>query len=116
MTEKLPEYRKQLEEIDSQLSSEAVLSDMKQYKALMRYDGVELEFEPDALGAIADKAIEMKIGARGLRSVMEKIMTDIMYAVPSDPTIEKVVVTADCVRGGTEPLVIHGQPSDAIVS
>ena len=88
----------------------------KQYKALMRYDGVELEFEPDALGAIADKAIEMKIGARGLRSVMEKTMTDIMYTVPSDTTIEKVVVTADCVRGGTEPLVIHGQPSDAIVS
>ena len=88
----------------------------KQYKALMRYDGVELEFEPDALGAIADKAIEMKIGARGLRSVMEKTMTDIMYMVPSDPTIEKVVVTADCVRGETEPLVIHGQPSDAIVS
>ena len=88
----------------------------KQYKALMRYDGVELEFEPDALGAIADKAIEMKIGARGLRSVMEKTMTDIMYTVPSDPTIEKVVVTADCVRGVTEPLVIHGQPSDAIVS
>ena len=88
----------------------------KQYKALMRYDDVELEFELEALGAIADKAIEMKIGARGLRSVMEKLMTDIMYDVPSDPTIEKVVVTADCVRGGTEPLVIHRQQPSAIVS
>ncbi len=88
----------------------------KQYKALMRYDGVELEFEPEALGAIADKAIEMKIGARGLRSVMEKTMTDIMYAVPSDETIEKVVVTADSVRGDSEPLVIHGSRHDAIVS
>ena len=79
----------------------------KQYKVLLNYDGVQLEFEPDALGAIADKAIEMKIGARGLRSVMEQIMTGIMYKVPSDPSIEKVVVTADCVRTGTEPMVIH---------
>ena len=88
----------------------------KQYQALMSYDGVELVFEDEALGAIADKAIEMKIGARGLRSVMEKIMTDIMYTVPSDPTITKVVVTADCVRNSTEPLVIHSQPSGESVS
>ena len=88
----------------------------KQYQALMSYDDVELVFEDEALGAIADKAIEMKIGARGLRSVMEKIMTDIMYTVPSDPTITKVVVTADCVRNSTEPLVIHSQTSDESVS
>ena len=88
----------------------------KQYQALMSYDDVELVFEDEALGAIADKAIEMKIGARGLRSVMEKIMTDIMYTVPSDPTITKVVVTADCVRNSTEPLVIHSQPSGESVS
>ena len=88
----------------------------KQYQALMSYDDVELVFEDEALGAIADKAIEMKIGARGLRSVMEKIMTDIMYTVPSDPTITKVVVTADCVRNSTKPLVIHSQPSDESVS
>ena len=79
----------------------------KQYKTLLSYDGVELEFEDEALGAIADRAIDMQIGARGLRSVMEKLMTDIMYTVPSDPSIEKVVVTADCVKNGTEPLVIH---------
>ena len=88
----------------------------KQYQALMSYDGVELVFEDEALGAIADKAIELKIGARGLRSVMEKIMTDIMYTVPSDPTISKVVVTGDCVRNSTEPLVIHSQPSGESVS
>ena len=88
----------------------------KQYQALMSYDDVELVFEDEALGAIADKAIEMKIGARGLRSVMEKIMTDIMYTVPSDPTITKVVVTADCVRNSTEPLVIHSQTSGESVS
>ena len=88
----------------------------KQYQALMSYDDVELVFEDEALGAIAAKAIEMKIGARGLRSVMEKIMTDIMYTVPSDPTITKVVVTADCVRNSTAPLVIHSQPSGESVS
>ena len=84
----------------------------KQYQVLLGYDGVELEFEPAALDAIADKAIELKIGARGLRSVMEKVMTGIMYSVPSDQTAEKVVVTADCVRNDTNPLVIHRE-SDA---
>ena len=79
----------------------------KQYRALLGYDNVELEFEPDALAAIADKAIEMEIGARGLRSVMEHVMTDIMYSVPSDPTIEKVVITAECVSGEEEPTVIR---------
>lgn len=88
----------------------------KQYKALMSYDGVELEYEDAALEAIADKAIEMRIGARGLRSVMEKLMTDIMFTVPSDKTIEKVVITKDCVVNDTEPLVIHSKKPSAIVS
>lgn len=79
----------------------------KQYKALMSYDGVELEYEPAALEAIADKAIEMKIGARGLRSVMESIMTDIMYGVPSEKDIAKVIVTADCVNSNTSPEIIR---------
>ena len=79
----------------------------KQYKALMSYDGVELEYETDALKAVADKAIEMKIGARGLRSVMESIMTDIMYTVPSEKDIEKIIVTADCVKNNTSPDVIR---------
>ena len=79
----------------------------KQYEALMAYDGVELVYEKDALEAVADKAIEMKIGARGLRSVMEGIMTDIMYTVPSEQDIEKVIVTADCVKNGTGPDVIR---------
>ena len=87
-----------------------------QYKTLLDYDGVQLEFEDDALGAIADRAIEMKIGARGLRSVMEELMTDIMYTVPSDPSNEKVVVTGDCVRIGTEPLVIHRSKAGESVS
>ena len=79
----------------------------KQYKALMSYDGVELDYDSEALEAIADKAIEMKIGARGLRSVMEGIMTDIMYSVPSDKDIEKVIITADCVNNNTSPKVIR---------
>ena len=79
----------------------------KQYKALLSYDGVELEYEQEALEAIADKAIEMKIGARGLRSVMEGVMTDIMYKVPSDATANKVIITADSVKNGSSPVIKH---------
>ena len=79
----------------------------KQYKALMSYDGVDLEYNTDALEAIADKAIEMKIGARGLRSVMEGIMTDIMFSVPSERDVEKVIITADCANNNTSPEVIR---------
>ncbi len=77
----------------------------RQYEALMSYDNVELEFAPGALEAVADRAIEMKIGARGLRSVMEGVMTDIMYTVPSDPSIKKVTITAESVKEGTSPLI-----------
>ena len=79
----------------------------RQYKVLMSYDNVTLEFEEDALGAIADKAIEMEIGARGLRSVLEKIMTEIMYTVPSDRKIEKVVITKACVTGNEQPIILR---------
>ena len=81
----------------------------RQYKALMSYDGVDLEYEPAAHEAIADKAIEMKIGARGLRSVMEGVMTDIMYSVPSDKSAKKVLITEKCVKDGTSPEVIHSE-------
>ena len=79
----------------------------KQYTALLALDNVELIYEPEALEAIADKAIEMEIGARGLRSVMEKAMTKVMYEVPSDPTIRKVIITAECIRNGTEPQMLR---------
>lgn len=75
----------------------------KQYQALMAIDHVELVYEDKALEAIADKAIEMQIGARGLRSVLENTMTKVMYDVPSDPSIRKVVINEDCIRNGTEP-------------
>ncbi len=78
---------------------------VRQYQALLRYDNVDLEFEKPALRAIADKAIEMEIGARGLRSIMEGIMTDVMFEVPSDHSINKVVITEDCVKNGTRPVV-----------
>ena len=80
---------------------------VKQYKELMNYDGVELEFEEAALQSIADEAIDKKIGARGLRSVMESIMTLVMYEVPSDPGIRKVIITEDCVKNGTDPEIVR---------
>ena len=85
----------------------------RQYQALMSYDGVELEYEPEALEAIADKAIAMKIGARGLRSVIEGVMTDIMFRIPSDKTATKVLVTAQCVKDGTSPTVLHAADAPA---
>ena len=79
----------------------------KQYQKLISYDNAELEFAPGALEAIAQKAIDRKIGARGLRAVLEGLMTNVMYELPSDPSIRRVVVTEECVKNGTEPVVIH---------
>lgn len=76
---------------------------VKQYKKLMEFDDVDLEFEPDALEAIADKAIERNIGARGLRAVMEGLLTQIMYDIPSDPTVIRATITRDCVEGTAQP-------------
>ena len=77
----------------------------KQYHKLLEYDGVTLSFEQGALEAIAEKAIERQIGARGLRAIMESVMTDIMYKIPSDPAIQSVLITEDCVRNGTDPVI-----------
>ena len=81
----------------------------KQYHKLLEYDGVALSFEQGALEAIAEKAIERQIGARGLRAIMESVMTDIMYKIPSDPAIQSVLITEDCVRNGTEPQVTRDE-------
>ena len=78
---------------------------VRQYQTLLSYDDVELQFERSALQAIADKAIEMEIGARGLRSIMESIMTDVMFEVPSDRSIEKVIITEECVTSGARPVI-----------
>ena len=78
---------------------------IKQYKALFSIDGVELAFDKDALKAVAEKALESKTGARGLRAIMEKTLQPIMYTAPSDPSIVKVTVTANTVENGAPPLV-----------
>ena len=80
---------------------------VKQYQKLLEYDMVDLEFQPEALTAAADKAIERGIGARGLRAVLEEVMTKVMYDVPSDPTISKVTITAESVRDHEAPAVEH---------
>jgi len=75
----------------------------KQYKELFRMDGAELEFTPEAMKAVASLAIERNTGARGLRSILEETMTDIMFALPSRKDVAKVVITEECVRDHKEP-------------
>ncbi len=77
---------------------------VKQYQKLLELDNVELEIQPEALEAVAQKAIDRQIGARGLRAVMEQAMIKIMYEIPSDLTIRKVTITPECIMGG-EPLI-----------
>ena len=79
---------------------------LRQYQALLAMDNVELEVQSEALDAIARKAIDRQIGARGLRAVMEQVMMRIMYEIPSDLTIKKVVITPACIAGG-EPTIIR---------
>ena len=78
---------------------------IKQYTKLFAMDEVELVFDDDALLEIAKKAIERHTGARGLRSIMEELLKNLMYEAPSDDTISKIIITADAVRGEGEPVV-----------
>ncbi|MGN0648966.1 MAG: ATP-dependent Clp protease ATP-binding subunit ClpX [Oscillospiraceae bacterium] len=80
---------------------------IKQFKYLFKADNIDLEFEEDALRSIAQKSIERKTGARGLRSIVENTLRDIMFTAPSDRTISKITITADCVNGTGEPIVEH---------
>ncbi len=80
---------------------------IRQYQKLFSFDGVDLEFEDDAVEAIADMAVERKTGARGLRSIMERTMMDDMYTIPSDDTVTKCIVTKDAVLGKGKPVLIH---------
>ena len=79
---------------------------IKQYQRLLKMDDVELEFTEDSLIAIADRALERNTGARGLRAILEKTMNDIMYEVPSNPKIAKVIVTKECITEGKEPDIV----------
>jgi ATP-dependent Clp protease ATP-binding subunit ClpX len=78
---------------------------VKQYQTLLTYDGVELDFEPEALQAIASKAIERKTGARGLRSIIEETMMDIMFEVPSQEDVTRVLITKAAVDGTDKPVL-----------
>ena len=99
-----------LQELDKQALIDIVTKPknalVKQYKKLFEMDNVELEFEPEALEVIVDKAIERKTGARGLRSIIEEIMRDIMYEIPSNPKIEKCIVTKETVLNGEPPKIV----------
>ena len=78
----------------------------RQYQAMLKMDGVELEITDEALLEVAQKALDRQIGARGLRAILEKVMTGIMYLIPSDLTIQKVIITAQAIDGG-EPTIIR---------
>ena len=80
---------------------------IKQYKKLFDLDEVELNFDDEAIKAIAAKAFERKTGARGLRSIMESILMDTMFQIPSDESIEECVITKETVEEGNEPLIFH---------
>lgn len=80
---------------------------VQQYKKLLRLDGIELDFEQEALEAIADRAVSRGTGARGLRSIIESVMGEIMYDAPSDPTIVKITVTRECVDGSEPPIMVR---------
>ncbi len=82
---------------------------LKQFKALFQMDDVELEFTDDALVAIAEKTLEKKTGARGLRGIMESVLMPIMYETPSEHTISKVIITRDCVENGAEPEILRDE-------
>ena len=98
----------------SELSEEALVriitepknSLVKQYQTLLAMDDVDLVIEDDAVHAIADRALELKTGARGLRGIFESIMTDIMYEIPSRPDVKQCIITADVVRGEAEPKLV----------
>ena len=82
---------------------------LKQFKALFNMDSVELEFTDDALVAIAEKTLEKKTGARGLRGIMENVLMLVMYDTPSEHTIAKVVITRECVVDGAQPEIIRDE-------
>ena len=81
----------------------------KQYHKLFELDGVELDFEDEALRVMARKSMERKTGARGLRAIMESTLMDLMYKTPSDDTIRKCIITKEAVEGTGEPQIVHGE-------
>jgi ATP-dependent Clp protease ATP-binding subunit ClpX len=85
---------------------------LKQYKQLFKMEGVDLDIHPAALAAIADQAIGLRTGARGLRAILENLLLDTMYEIPSDKSIKEIVVTVDTVKNKDMPLTVHANTSD----
>lgn len=84
---------------------------VKQYQSLLGMDGVDLSFDKEAIEAIADKALERNTGARGLRSIIEETMTDIMFEIPSEPDIKECVIKKDCITGDKAPKIVREKVS-----
>lgn len=82
---------------------------LKQYTKMFAFDGVKLEFQEDALKAVADITLERKTGARGLRSVLEGVLKELMFTIPSDATVERVIITQECVKDGASPIIIRNE-------
>ena len=97
------------EEALAQILTEPKSAIVKQYQRLFELDDVKLEFTPEALRAIAKLATERKTGARGLRAIIEKTMTDIMYEIPSDEAADRCIITEEVIKGEQEPEVIHNE-------
>jgi len=89
---------------------------VKQYRKLFEMEGVELEFRPEALRAIAKKAMQRKTGARGLRTILENVLLETMYELPSLRNVQKVVVDEAVILGETKPYVLYGNDEEARVS
>lgn len=102
-----------LQELDEealvQILTEPKNAITKQYQRLFEYDGIEIEFEPDALREVASTALRKKTGARGLRAILEQTMLDVMYEVPSNDKICKIVVTKASIEGTEAPKTIEGE-------
>ena len=81
----------------------------KQYKKLFEVDGVILDFERGALECIADMAVERGLGARGLRSILEELMKDLMYNIPSMPNVELLLITQDFINKKTDPVIVMSE-------
>ena len=103
-----------LEELDvdalMRILTEPKNSLTKQYSKLFDMEGVEVDFREDALRAVAVKAMERKTGARGLRSILEEVLLDTMYRIPSESTVSKVVIDESVIRGDSEPLLMYENP------
>ena len=87
----------------------------KQYQSLFDMDDVKLDFRPDALKAIAQKAIERKTGARGLRAIIESMLIETMFEIPTSNDVEEVVINADVIEKNSPPIIVHakGQKNEA---